>query len=151
MAWLGIWTLCIGLSISPAQLATTRSNSSSGRTRVPSSKTQHRQFSFGSLTSKPTQPDLPKERKTCYDFKLSDEFSSMIWQISATKIPDPAILGTIWGEKHRIWQNLYQIRLDRTGFRQIERDLANFLLFSALSSRFWPHPKQPLTRRETNS
>ena len=27
----------------------------------------------------------------------------------------PAILGTIWGKKHRIWRNFCQIRLDRTG------------------------------------
>ena len=26
----------------------------------------------------------------------------------------PAILGTIWGKKHRIWRNLCQIRLDHT-------------------------------------
>ena len=65
--------------------------------------------------SKLVQPDPSKERTTSCNFKLSNEFSSTIWQISVTKTPNPVILDTIWGEKHRIWRNLYQIRLDRTG------------------------------------
>ena len=95
--------------------ATTQSDSSSGRTRVLSSKTRHWQFDFSSLPSKPVQPDPPEERTTSCDFKLSNEFSSTIWQISVTKTPNPAILNTVWGKKHQIWQNLYQIRLDRIG------------------------------------
>ena len=113
-------TRAVHLTRQPAQPTrtqpvTTQSDNSSGRTQVSSSKNQRRRFGFGSLPSKPVQLDPPGERTISYDFKLFDEFSSTIWQISATKTLDPTILDTIWGEKHRIWRNLCQIRLDRTG------------------------------------
>uniref|UniRef100_A0A7N2KZX7 3-hydroxyisobutyryl-CoA hydrolase n=1 Tax=Quercus lobata TaxID=97700 RepID=A0A7N2KZX7_QUELO len=97
------------------QPATTRFDFSDGQTRVPISKTRRQRFGFESYPLKTIQLDPPEERTTCCEFKFFDEFSSTIWQISATKTPDSAILGSIWGKKHRIWRNLYQIRLDRTG------------------------------------
>ena len=114
-------------------LATTQFDSSSGRTQVLSSKTRHRRFDFGSLSSKPVQLDPPEERITSCDFKLFDEFSSTIWQISATKTPDSTILDTIWGEKHRIWRNFCQIRLDRIGSWTDSERSRRFFTFFVLS------------------
>ena len=133
----------IGLSISPAHTrpTTTWFDSSSGRTRVPSSKTWCWRFGFASLPSKPVQPDLPEERTMSCDFKLSDKFSSAIWHISATKTPDPAILSIIWGKKHRIWRNLCQIQLDRTGSWTDQERSRQFSTFFVVSGGFWPHPK----------
>ena len=127
------------------QPATTQSDSSSGRMQVSSSKTRHRRFGFGSFPSKPVQLDPPGERTTSCDFKLFDEFSSTIWQISATKTLDPTILDTIWGEKHQIWRNLCQIRLDRTGSWTNRERSCRISTFFVLFGGFRPHLKPPLT------
>ena len=97
--------------------------------QVPSSKTQRQRFGFESPPSKTVQPDLPKERMTSYGFKLFDEFSNTIWQISATKTLDLAILNTIWRKTHRIWRNLYQIWLDCTGSWTDQERSHRFSLF----------------------
>ena len=70
---------------------------------------------LGPLPQNPFNLTRPKRERPAVNFKLFNKFSSTIWQISATKPPDPAILGMIWGKKHRIWRNLCQIQLDRIG------------------------------------
>ena len=127
------------------QPTTTRSDSSSGQTRVLSSKTRCWRFGFSSLPSKPVQLDLPEERTTSCDFKFSDKFSSTIWQISNTRSGDSR---HDLGEKHWIWRNLCQIRLDRTESWTDRERFCQFSTFLVLFGGFRPYLKPPLTRQE---